>query len=556
MIIRSKSGTGKTLVYAIVAAEIAIGAFETCAALILSPTRELAVQIAACVKGLVEEVGADVELFIGGRSERKDVARLTGRMPAIVVGTPGRVLTLIEQGVLEIEGVKLLVLDEADRLIDGSLGDAVPSICARLGAKKQTLAFSATFPLKLEHLLMRVMRKPKYVHVGEGDEVYRRAILLGVRQRKVKVGREEGGLEWKIQLLRDLLQFNPFSFCVVFLNEKKYGAHVAGRLSENGISTAWINADIPQSQRMAVMESAKNGTVQMLVTTDLLARGVDIETCDLVVHLDLPLDPATYLHRVGRAGRFGRLGLSVVIYSGGEEKADVERLETLLGFRLRQLDIGVSGEVLGGIRINEGNIEGHTVQEVPNTKNKEQEEYKIRNVTDGADMSGEMMIEVSDRPLIREELIENEKKGAEKERNNRFTRAYNDGTDNDHAKESEFDGRVDRAKNDHDIVMGECYDHFDLFGENENINLTDSRNHYVNTAEVYPDGAEGLKPDERVAAMGSKMIAGKEGAPGEGSDEAWNDFAKRAYEKGYKEGYERAYRMAKALGSRLGWGEG
>lgn len=553
MIIRSKSGTGKTLVYAIISAEIAMGAFETCATLILVPTRELAVQIATCVKGLTGEIGADVELFIGGKPERKDVARLTGRVPTIVVGTPGRVLSLMEKGALEIGGVKLLVLDEADRLIDGSLGNAVPNICARLGGRKQTLAFSATFSLKLEQLLAKVMRKPKYVYVGEGEDVHRRAVLLGVRQRKVEIN-EGGGLESKLHLLRRLLQFIPFSFCVVFLNEKRRGAYVAGRICEDGISGAWINADISQSQRLSVMESVRSGEVRVVVTTDLLARGVDIETCDFVVHLDVPQDPKTYLHRVGRAGRFGKLGLSVLVYGGEEEMVAVDRLETLLGFRLRQLGISFEDSVLGNIG-DKATTDEQVAQTVLRVRKEVRAEVGMRYDIDTENGNQEIIMGMRNSSSNHKEHVQGQRKKAGEEGNATLAEVCDgrivDGQFEEIGVEKELGKRVG---NNHDNVAEEDMDRTDgIEVDNNRINVETEDKHVIVAGEGTGE-AEGFEMNDNGFDPISEMIVRKEGATGTQSNEAWDNFAKRAYNKGYREGYERAYRMAKALGTRLGWG--
>lgn len=554
MIVRSKSGTGKTLVYAIVAAEIAIGAFETCAALVLAPTRELAMQIATCVKGLVEEIGANVDLFIGGTPERKDVARLTGRVPAIVVGTPGRVLSLMEKGVLEIGEVKLLVLDEADRLIDGSLGDAVPNICAKLGGKKQTLVFSATFPLKLEQLLMKVMRKPKYVHAGEGEGVYRRAVLLGVRQRKVEINEVEGGLEGKMRFLRELLQYNPFSFCVVFLNEKKSGAYVTRRVCEDGISGAWINADIPQSQRSSVMELVRSGEIRVVVTTDLLARGVDVETCDLVVHLDVPLDPTTYLHRVGRAGRFGKLGLSILVYGGEEETVAVDRLETTLGYRLRQFDVSPKGVVLRKIE-DEAGADEQTTHKILEVRKEVQKEPGGSHDFEMEGGNQENLTDVHRLSPMHRGHLEAQPLKADEERDVMLVEVCAGEIVEDQFEANEFKKDFEKkAENDFDTVAEENIDQTNGIELNDNETNTGTDKYHVIGSRKSTGEAENFKVNGNGTGVASAVVVGNGGATEEHNDEAWDELAKKAYRKGFGEGYERAYRLAKTLGTRLGWG--
>lgn len=390
MIAQAKSGTGKTVVFSVIALEQVVAHTTAGPAalsvLILAPTRELAHQTQCVLQDLATDIEPRpvVGLFIGGIPEREDEARLRKLRQHIAVGTPGRVKALIERGAMEVSALRLLVLDEADRLLDGSLGGAVPSICAYLPQTKQTTAFSATYSPALVAMLRSVMRNPRLVSlcdsmeadpaagdadngIGSGDKDAavahssqpqlpqeqlpqhhhhnRSAILRGVRQLKALVttastptSSERSGVQprnAKIATLAAALSTLPFSLCIVFTNRKSDGQQCARELSSLGYATAHISGDAPQKERTSIMESVRSGRTRVLVSTDLLARGVDLEACDVVVHLDVPRDEATYLHRVGRAGRFGKHGSSIILYAGKDEAHLVAALESKLGITFR-----------------------------------------------------------------------------------------------------------------------------------------------------------------------------------------------------------------------------
>lgn len=262
----------------------------------------------------------------------------------IIVGTPGRVWAMTRRGALSVDHVSMLILDEADRLLDDSYEGAVNDICGLLPEKKQTLAFSATFSPWLRKLLQRLLTHPLYINVtptskdaenlSEDVAELRRAVLNGVRQQRVFL--KEQGLNPKLAQLNAILQKHPFSLCIVFSNVKHHAAKIATFLRKHHYKACAINADVPQREREQAVKRVRQGALHVLIATDLLARGVDFDTCDLVVHLDVPEAPATYLHRVGRAGRYGRKGRSITLYDGAA-RGSVEALEAAIG-----MSIGVS----------------------------------------------------------------------------------------------------------------------------------------------------------------------------------------------------------------------
>lgn len=572
LIAQAKSGTGKTLVFALTALEVFQTLPATPAALILAPTRELAAQIRSVIARLsvhMHPVPTVVSL-VGGVPERDDVRTLAGG-PGVVVGTPGRVFALLKSGVLDPTGVRLLVMDEADRLLDGAFGEALPSICALLPGRMQCLAFSATFPDSLERLLEKVMRHPRRVsacgedRVDDQADAMRKAVLIGVQQQKVDLGAQQSDdrivLRMKVEAVTKFLEETPFSFCIVFLNNKEYGRKVALQLRKAGFRSSNINANISQRERVSVMEAVNKGDVQVLTSTDLLARGVDIEACDLVLHLDVPSDPATYLHRVGRAGRFGKLGVSVVFFSGPEEAARIDGLERMLGFSMKSLN--AFPDLPGNVRDvaaneDDGSSNGQDPVNVPATM----------------------------------DIVEEEK---QLEANNADKLDIYDCDDAEHRFGSDGNGSLDMVHLDHILQKpGQCNSMDSSLPGKRNIGAinTDAKVlkalknralEELNAKPYEPDYTEFGNEEERKRTMHvERDIAGlstvtepgdrskqpwrylkvrapaTEAEPRRGfeGDEAWEAYAEKAYNQGYKEAYECSYRMAKELSRRLGWGEG
>eukprot|EP00178_Gracilaria_changii_P026643 TRINITY_DN820_c0_g1_i1.p1 TRINITY_DN820_c0_g1~~TRINITY_DN820_c0_g1_i1.p1 ORF type:complete len:971 (-),score=142.40 TRINITY_DN820_c0_g1_i1:2261-5173(-) len=348
IIAHAKSGTGKTIAFIIVALESLIslnfrkGGFTS--VLILVPTRELVDQVASVFQSLSKFMNPKPRALTvkGGTPEAIDEQQLSLSTPHVVIGTPGRVIMLIQKGVFVIDHINLLVLDEADRLAESSFSHSVPEICEMLPARRQTIAFSATFEPWLRNMLIHVMRNPAFfsfpssTHANDEVDMLRRAVLDKVSQYKVPVS---GSLDAKLDQAAALLSRTSFSLCIVFLNDKRLVAKILMRLKHEGFQAGIMNANLDQRQRDRTLLNVKEGKLQIVVASDLLARGVDFKECDLILQLDVPYNPATYLHRVGRAGRFGRRGSSFLFYNAkSDERNHVSILEKSLGSNITVFD--------------------------------------------------------------------------------------------------------------------------------------------------------------------------------------------------------------------------
>ncbi|EDV29008.1 uncharacterized protein TRIADDRAFT_19042 [Trichoplax adhaerens] len=286
LIAQAKSGTGKTCVFVVVALEIVDLTICSPQVLILAPTREIAIQINQVVNTIGKFVGGlSSQVFIGGLPVKLDNQKT--KNCHLAVGTPGRVLQLIESGALATKSIRLFVLDEADKLLEKNFTEQLNQIFKHLPTSKQILALSATYPECLTKLLIKCMKNPQVIRLDS-----KRPVLHGVKQYFCKISSyalSHKIFSLKIDKLSYILTKIPFHQCLVFSNYQ----------------TVSVLRAILQKDRMDAIKKMNDFSCRVLISSDLTARGVDIENIDLVVNLDLPNDPETYLHRVGRAGRFG-----------------------------------------------------------------------------------------------------------------------------------------------------------------------------------------------------------------------------------------------------------
>ncbi|NXS60371.1 DDX20 helicase, partial [Brachypteracias leptosomus] len=318
LIVQAKSGTGKTCVFSTIALDAVLLESSATQILILAPTREIAVQVHAVITTIgIKMEGLECHVFIGGTPLNQDKVRL--KKCHIAVGSPGRIKQLIELDYLNTASIRLFILDEADKLLEeGSFQEQINWIYSSLPANKQMLAVSATYPESLANALTRYMREPTFVRLNPTDPS-----LLGLKQYYKIVNSHplpHKTFEEKTQHLQELFSKIPFNQALVFSNLHSRAQHLAEILTSRGFPAECISGDMNQNQRLDAMAKLKQFHCRVLISTDLTSRGIDAEKVNLVVNLDVPLDWETYLHRIGRAGRFGTLGLSVTFCCRGEEE--------------------------------------------------------------------------------------------------------------------------------------------------------------------------------------------------------------------------------------------
>lgn len=304
---KANTGTGKTAVFLIAIFSRLVAAKWSgkgnVRALVLAPTRELVVQIAKDAKGLAKYCNLSVRAVYGGVDYQKQMDLLKNRRADLVVATPGRLLDFIGRGVINLSSCQILVLDEADRMLDMGFIPDVRRIVGRLPAKKerQTMLFSATVPEDVRRLSSQWCVQPKVVE-AEPDQV----AVETVKQVVYLTTAEE-----KYAVLYNLIRQNSDERIIVFANMKNETKRLANRLQRNDIDCVLLSGDVAQNKRMTRLESFRSGKVKVLVATDVAGRGIHIEGITFVVNYTLPYEPEDYVHRIGRTGRAGASGKAV-----------------------------------------------------------------------------------------------------------------------------------------------------------------------------------------------------------------------------------------------------
>ncbi|MEG3753358.1 DEAD/DEAH box helicase [Psychromonas arctica] len=268
--------------------------------LILVPTRELAKQVSDSIKSYAVHFNGSIKTVpvFGGVSINTQMQALRGGSD-IVVATPGRLLDLINSNALKLDKVKTLVLDEADRMLSLGFSDELSSLLSLLPVQKQTLLFSATFPEQVKTLTTALLNNPVEIQLQSAEE----STLV---QRLFTVDKGQ-----KTALLAHLIKHHNWQQILIFVNAKTGCKHLADKLAKRGITAEVFHGDKGQGARTRVLDAFKAGDIQVLIATDIAARGLDIEKLPVVINFDLPRSPADYMHRIGRSGRAGEVGLAL-----------------------------------------------------------------------------------------------------------------------------------------------------------------------------------------------------------------------------------------------------
>lgn len=309
----SATGSGKTAAFAIPILEKLEGKGGI-QALILAPTRELALQIAAMVGALGRYRGVEVLPVYGGQPMRAQISAL--RRTEVVVGTPGRLLDHLRRGTMSLGKVRTLVIDEADRMLDMGFLPDVEAIIRETPRSRQTMLFGATMPEEVQRLGRRHMRNPVYFSAEHKEEKPK------IEQACIEVAQEE-----KFQALLALLERENPSSAIIFCNTKRMTGNLARQISKSRFQACAVHGDLTQNQRERAIRDFREGEPGILVATDVASRGLDIEGVSHIFNYDIPRNPQDYVHRIGRTGRAGREGkaFSILCPRDLENMMKVER---------------------------------------------------------------------------------------------------------------------------------------------------------------------------------------------------------------------------------------
>lgn len=316
LVAQAQTGTGKTLAFALPLLQKIDNQAKDVQALILTPTRELANQVCEEIKKLAGNERIKTLSVYGGVSLEGQIKGLRKDRPQIVVGTPGRVLDLIERGVLKLEHAKTAILDEADEMLDMGFIDDVQTILSELGDEKKTWMFSATMPGPILNLIKTYLHEPKII------KIQKKTLSNASIEQIHYVVKYEHMSEAVCRILDSLDEYYGMIFCRTKIEAK----NLADELNSRGYPSDSLHGDMSQQQRDITMKNFKNKKINMLVCTDVAARGIDVDNLTHVINFGLPQDIESYVHRIGRTGRAGQTGIALTIIEPSER------------YRLRQVE--------------------------------------------------------------------------------------------------------------------------------------------------------------------------------------------------------------------------
>jgi len=330
----AQTGTGKTAAFGLPLLAAVDSAVRAVQALVLAPTRELAMQVSDAIATFAAHLdGLRVLPIYGGASF---VPQLRGLRDGaqVVVGTPGRVIDLMEKGSLDLSGVRFLVLDEADEMLRMGFAEDVEQIAARVPVERRTALFSATMPAAIKKVAATHLTDPVRVSVTPASST-----VATVRQTYAVVP-----FRHKVGALARVLSVSDAEAAIVFVRTKSAAEEVAIELAGRGIQAAAISGDVAQRDREKLIERLRSGTLDVLVATDVAARGLDVERIGLVVNFDVPRETETYVHRIGRTGRAGRSGQALTFLTP-RERGRLRQIERETGSRLEEADLPSPADV-------------------------------------------------------------------------------------------------------------------------------------------------------------------------------------------------------------------
>ena len=330
VIAQAQSGTGKTAAFAIGSLQLIDVTKDDIQCLVLSPTRELAQQTAIVYQFLGECLKVKVTLLIGGTKLGADLDKLR-EGPQVLVGSPGRVLDLIRRKQINLSELKTFILDEADEMLSKGFIDNIKEIISLIPTTSKILLFSATMPKEIIEITKKFMKDPAKILV-KNEEL----TLEGIKQYYVYLKKED-----KLDVLLQIYRGIEIAQAIIYCNSKKTVDFVSNELKKKGHMVSSIHGDLKQFERDQVMRDFRQGATRVLITTDLLARGIDVYQVSLVINYELPREKETYIHRIGRSGRFGRKG-NAINFVTPAEKEELDSLQKYYNTTIEQLPTDLS----------------------------------------------------------------------------------------------------------------------------------------------------------------------------------------------------------------------
>lgn len=326
----AQTGTGKTASYLLpILHKIAVQPSDHINTLILSPTRELALQIDQQIMGLAYFTGASSIAVYGGGDgmDYEQQKRSIREGVNIIVATPGRLIAHMSSGKVDFSKLKHLILDEADRMLDMGFYEDIIRIISYLPAKRQNLLFSATMPFKIRALAKKILHDPTEINIALSKP------SDGIKQQAYLVYDEQ-----KTELIKSILSNDAYSSVIIFASKKEIVKRLAIELSKKGIAVEAFHSDLEQAQREDIMNRFKGKRINVLVGTDVISRGIDVVGISLVINYDVPPDPEDYIHRVGRTARAATTGTAIT-FINTKDQFRFGNIEDLIGSEIEKIPL-------------------------------------------------------------------------------------------------------------------------------------------------------------------------------------------------------------------------
>jgi len=331
VVAQAQSGTGKTATFSISILQSIDINIKQVQALVLAPTRELAQQIHKVLVALGDYMNVECLAAVGGAAIRDAIARLQEGCH-VVVGTPGRVYDMINRRALKTDNVKIFCLDEADEMLSQGFRDQIYDIFQLLPPQTQVVLLSATMPEEVLQVTEKFMRDPVRILVKKEE-----LTLEGIKQFFIAVEKED----WKLDTLSDLYETVTITQAVIFCNTRRKVDWLTENLTSREFTVSAMHGDMDQGQRELIMKEFRSGSSRVLITTDLLARGIDVQQVSLVINYDLPANRENYIHRIGRGGRFGRKGVAINFVTS-DDVASLKELESYYNTEIGEMPMNVA----------------------------------------------------------------------------------------------------------------------------------------------------------------------------------------------------------------------
>ncbi len=328
-IIQAQSGTGKTATFTIASLEKINPEIKSCQVIVLNPTREIADQSLIVMKSIGSYLNFSFSGVIGGKKLSNDEVSKS----QIIVGTPGRVYDMISKGVINMQTLSLFVLDEADAMLAKGFQEQIIEIFKYVPDHSQVAVYSATMPTDILSLTKQIMKNPIEILVKKES-----LTLEGIKQFFLGIETEQD----KYLTLLDLFSCISMGQCILYCSSKKKVSWLTEKLESSGYPISSIHGDVTQTERDEIMRNFRKCNARILITTDLLSRGIDVQQVSLVINYDLPRDKESYLHRIGRTGRYGRKGCAINFIMSEYDIRNMQEIEKYYGTQITELPANIS----------------------------------------------------------------------------------------------------------------------------------------------------------------------------------------------------------------------